>query len=119
MLVQDYILLIFNCVKYRFKALKQKETWLKELPELKNKLIYYHVIGNPELEEEYLFDEDERILWLRVDDGYNSLPKKVIYAYSAISKVYCFKYIFKTDDDQIVRPVKFFDTLITVLIFIL
>ena len=26
-----------------------------------------------------------------------------------------FKYIFKTDDDQIVRPVKFFDTLITVL----
>ena len=115
MLNQDYILLIFNCVKYRFKALRQKETWLKELPELKNKLIYYHVIGNPELEQDYVFDEDERILWLKVDDGYNALPKKVIHAYSAIYKRYDFKYIFKTDDDQIVRPVKFFDTLITVL----
>ncbi len=115
MLNQDYILLIFNCVKYRFKALSQKETWLKELPELKNRLIYYHVIGNPELEQDYVFDEDERILWLKVDDGYNALPKKVIHAYSAIYKTYDFKYIFKTDDDQIVRPVKFFDTLITVL----
>jgi len=117
MISQDYILLIFNCVKYRYKALKQQETWLKELPGLQNKLIYYHVIGDPKLETEpgYLFDEDQRILWLRVDDDYNSLPKKVINAYSAVSKVYDFKYIFKTDDDQILRPVKFFDTLITVL----
>lgn len=115
MLDQDFILLIMNCVNYRFKALKQKDTWLKDLPELQNKLIYYHVIGNPELEEDYIFDEDERILWLKVNDGYNALPTKVINAYSAISKVYNFKYIFKTDDDQIVKPIKFFDTLITVL----
>ena len=117
MINQDYILLIFNCVKYRYKALRQQETWLKDLPELQNKLIYYHVIGDPKLETKtgYLFDEDQQILWLRVDDDYNSLPKKVINAYSAVSKVYNFKYIFKTDDDQILRPVKFFDTLITVL----
>ena len=117
MINQDYILLIFNCVKYRYKALRQQETWLKDLPGLQNKLIYYHVIGDPKLESEtgYLFDEDQRILWLRVDDDYNSLPKKVINAYSAVSKVYNFKYIFKTDDDQMLRPVKFFDTLITVL----
>jgi len=86
MLNQDYILLIFNCVKYRFKALEQKETWLKELPELNNKLIYYHVIGNPELEEDYVFDENERILWLKVNDGYNALPIKVINAYNVINK---------------------------------
>lgn len=117
MINQDYILLIFNCVKYRYKAVRQQNTWLQELPGLQNKLIYYHVIGDPKLESEtgYLFDEDQRILWLRVDDDYNSLPKKVINAYSAVSKVYNFKYIFKTDDDQILRPVKFFDTLITVL----
>lgn len=79
MINQDYILLIFNCVKYRFKAVRQKETWLKDLPGLQNKLIYYHVIGDPKLEIEsgYLFDEDERILWLRVDDDYNSLPKRL------------------------------------------
>jgi hypothetical protein len=115
MLTQDYILLIFNCVKYRHKAVKQKETWIKELSGLQNKLIYYHVVGDPELQEEYLFDEDQQILWLKVEDDYNSLPKKVINAYSVISKKYEFKYIFKTDDDQKVTPIKFFDTLITVL----
>ena len=115
MINQDYILLIFNCVNYRYKALRQQETWLKELPGLQNRLIYYHVIGNPDLSDDYIFDEEKRILWLRVADDYNSLPKKVINAYEAITKVYDFKYIFKTDDDQFVRPVKFFDTLITVL----
>jgi len=115
MISQDYILLIFNCVNYRYKALRQQETWLQELPGLQNKLVYYHVIGDPNLPDDYIFDEGLRILWLRVADDYNSLPKKVIHAYEAISKVYHFKYIFKTDDDQYVRPVKFFDTLIKVL----
>ena len=115
MINQDYILLIFNCVNYRYKALRQQETWLRELPGLQNKLIYYHVVGNPDLQSDYVFDEEIRILWLRVPDDYNSLPKKVISAYHVISEVYNFKYIFKTDDDQFVRPIKFFDTLITVL----
>ena len=115
MLNQDYILLIFNCVKYRFKALRQKDTWLKELPDLKNKIIYYHVIGNPELEEEYLFDENERILWLKVNDAYNALPTKVINAYNAVNKVYNFKYIFKTDDDQNLIQNNFFKSIIKVL----
>jgi hypothetical protein len=115
MINQDYILLIFNCVKYRYKALKQQETWLKQLSSLQHNLIYFHVIGDPNLEQEYLINEEHRILWLRVPDDYNSLPKKVINAYEAITKIYNFKYIFKTDDDQMVSPVKFFDTLITVL----
>ena len=115
MISQDYILLIFNCVNYRYKALRQQETWLQELPGLQNKLVYYHVMGDPNLPDNYIFDETLRILWLRVADDYNSLPKKVIHAYEAVSKVYQFKYIFKTDDDQYVRPVKFFDTLIKVL----
>lgn len=117
MINQDYILLIFNCVKYRFKALKQQETWLPKLLGLQHNLIYFHVIGDPNLDKDkdYLIDEEQRILWLRVEDDYNSLPKKVINAYETITKIYNFKYIFKTDDDQMVTPVKFFDTLITVL----
>ncbi len=115
MINQDYILLIFNCVKYRYKALKQQETWLKQLSSLQHNLIYFQVIGDPNLEQEYLINEEHRILWLRVPDDYNSLPKKVINAYEAITNIYNFKYIFKTDDDQMVSPVKFFDTLITVL----
>jgi hypothetical protein len=117
LLNQDYILLIFNCVKYRYKALNQKSTWLPELSALKHKgrITYFHVLGNPDLDQDFLIDNDEQILWIKVDDDYNSLPKKVIQAYEAITKLFYFKYIFKTDDDQTVSPVKLFDTLITVL----
>ena len=45
--VKDYVLLIFNCVKYRDKALYQKNTWLRELSSLNNtnNLIYFHVLS--------------------------------------------------------------------------
>ena len=32
MIELDYIFLIMNCKKYRFKAIKQKSGWLKDLP---------------------------------------------------------------------------------------
>ena len=59
--VKDYVLLIFNCVKYRDKALYQKNTWLRELPSLNNanNLIYFHVIGDPNLEQEFLIKMNE------------------------------------------------------------
>ena len=103
---QDYILLIFNCIKYRYKALKQKETWILDLP--KN-ILYFHVIGDSQLTNNYLFSPSENILYVKVEDDYNSLPKKVIKAYSAINETYKFKYIFKTDDDQMVTNMRFFD----------
>jgi hypothetical protein len=106
MMEQEYILLIFNCVKYRYKALKQKETWILDLP--KN-ILYFHVIGDPQLTNNYLFYPSENILYVKVEDDYNSLPKKVIKAYSSINETYKFKYIFKTDDDQMVTNIRFFD----------
>lgn len=109
---QDYILLIFNCVKYRFKALKQKDIWILNLP--KN-IIYFHVLGDPELTNEYEFVLSENLLYIKVDDDYNSLPKKVIRAYSAINKTYKFKYIFKTDDDQQVTNINFFNIIMNLL----
>jgi hypothetical protein len=123
----DYILVIFNCVRYRYKALKQKETWLKELTEkeltekeltekeLEKNLIYFHVIGDPQLTNDYFFDNDDRILYIKVEDDYNSLPKKVIRAYNALKKTYNFKYILKTDDDQMVTNIKFFNVLMNLL----
>ena len=110
---QDFILLILNCVKYRSKALKQKETWLNT--ELPDNVLYFHVIGNPNLVSNYVFDNTEKVLYVKCDDDYNSLPKKVIKAYQAISQVYNFKYIFKTDDDQKLIEPKFFATIIKVL----
>jgi len=97
MKTQDFILLIMNCEKYRYKAEMQKAGWLKELP---SELIYFHVIGNENLETNYMFDNDKNILYVKTKDDYNSLPYKVISAYDAVSYEYSYKYILKTDDDQ-------------------
>ena len=106
MLEQDFIMLILNCKKYYKKAAFQKKTWLPKIP---NYLKYYHVIGDETLDIDYKFDNVNNILWLKVADDYNSLPKKVIAAYNAISEIFLFKYIFKTDDDQILTKPQFFD----------
>ena len=108
MIEQEYIMLIMNCKKYLKKAKFQKMTWLKYIPSY---LRYYHVIGEPQLDTKYKFDNDNNILWIKVEDDYNSLPKKVIRAYEAINETFDFKYLYKTDDDQILVNMQFFDGL--------
>ena len=106
MIDQEYILLIMNCKKYMKKALFQKTTWLKTIPEY---IKYYHVIGDENLDCSFKFDNDANILWVRTKDDYNSLPKKVIGAYDAVYETFNFRYLYKTDDDQILVNPKFFD----------
>jgi len=113
MINQEFILLIMNCKKYKEKAQFQKNTWLKNIPSY---LKYYHVIGDESLESEYMFDEINRILWVKTADDYNSLPKKVIASYHAINETHDFKYIFKTDDDQMLMNTKFFHILSRIII---
>lgn len=108
MIQQDYIMLIMNCKKYAKKAQFQKLTWLPNIPSY---LKYYHVIGDEDLATDFRLDDDNRILWVKVADDYNSLPKKVIAAYSAIYQTYEFKYLYKTDDDQILTNLLFFDVI--------
>ena len=104
MIEQEYIMLIMNCKKYAKKAKFQKMTWLQHIPTY---LSFYHVIGEPNMDDDFRFDNDNRILWIKVEDDYNSLPKKVIRAYEAINKTFDFKYLYKTDDDQILVNEKF------------
>jgi hypothetical protein len=112
MINQEFILLIMNCKKYAKKALFQKRTWLRFLPD---SLKYYHVIGDETLETQYKFDDDKQILWVKTPDDYNSLPKKVITAYDAVYNTFDFKYLFKTDDDQILVQPHFYNVLINLL----
>ena len=111
-IVSDFILLILNCKKYRHKALKQQETWLKDF----TLMPYFHVIGNPELTNNYIFDFEEKILYVKTPDDYNSLPKKVIAAYEAINNQFTYKYIFKTDDDQNLSNIQFLTTIQNILL---
>jgi len=106
MIEQEYIMLIMNCKKYLKKAKFQKMSWLPKIPPY---LCYYHVIGEPELDTRYKFDNENKVLWIKVEDDYNSLPKKVIRAYEAICETFDFKYLYKTDDDQILVNEKFLD----------
>lgn len=105
----NHVLLIMNCEKYQWKADKQKDSWLKTIP---LSLPYYHVKGNPDLSSEYELNQEQNILYVKTNDDYNSLPKKVIVAYKAILHYYPnLKYIFKTDDDQMLTNPKFFQTI--------
>jgi hypothetical protein len=110
----DVILLIMNCKKYEYKALYQKNTWLKDIH---NYLKYYHVIGEKDMSDnlEYKFDDEKNILWVNTPDDYNSLPQKVISAYDAIQKTFNFTYILKTDDDQMLTNAKFLETIIKII----
>jgi hypothetical protein len=105
---QEFILLIVNCKKYAKKALFQKKTWLPLLPKY---IKYFHIIGNAKLKEDFYFDNENNILWVKTPDDYNNLPEKVYTAYKAIHETYNYKYIFKTDDDQVLVNNKFFDTI--------
>jgi hypothetical protein len=112
MIKQDFILLIMNCKKYADKASLQKTAWLRNI---QSHLKYYHVIGDEELATPFVFDEENNVLRLKVADDYNSLPKKVITAYQAIYDTYKFTYIFKTDDDQMLVNLRFFDVVINII----
>ena len=112
MIDQEFIMLIMNCKKYVKKAQFQKMTWLKALPSY---LKYYHVIGDETLDSGFTFDDSNNILWVKTGDDYNSLPNKVISAYNAIYETFNFKYIFKTDDDQILVKPQFFDIITNII----
>ena len=107
----NYILLILSCEKYRYKATMQKESWLKKL-----NIKFYHIIGNPNLNTNYHFDEFNNYLYVKTKDDYNSLPSKIINALEAINEKYNYKYIFKTDDDQQLMKEDFFTIVIKTLI---
>jgi hypothetical protein len=100
------LLLILNCKKYRAKALVQKRTWLTQLPP---HILYYHVIGDLALDTAFRLDDNERILYVKTADDYVSLPKKTIAALDAVNILFDYDYIYKTDDDQNVLNMKFFD----------
>lgn len=114
MIEQKYILLILNCYKYKHKAERQKETWLKELD---TNIIYFHIIGDIDKckDNNYFIDFYNKIIYTKTKDDYLSLPDKVITALQAVNSNYNYDYIFKTDDDQKLVDDGFFSKMIKTL----
>jgi len=110
----DFIFLILNCKKYLYKSEFQKKIWLHRLPQ---NIKYFHIIGDIELcgENDYIIDEVNNKLYVNTPDDYNSLPNKIISAINSINQNYKYKYILKSDDDQIMINYKYFQNIINML----
>ena len=103
------ILLILSSESSKDKALQQKNTWLKNLPE---SIIYFHVLGNPNLQNDFTFDDKEHTLYVKTKDDTISRPHKIIMAFEAIYRTYNFKYILKMDDAQMPLADNFFQVMV-------
>lgn len=107
--MQEYVMFILNCKKYFEKRKMQKKTWLNKI-----NFNYFHVIGDPEIEKSYI-DYDQKIIYTKCEDNYESLPIKTYQSIKLICENFPdLKYIFKTDDDIIIDDGFFeyvFDTL--------
>lgn len=65
-----------------------------------SKFIFYYFIGDLNIESDYLVDELNNIVYLKVPDNYESLSLKTYYAMKFISEQYPdISGVFKTDDD--------------------
>ena len=75
----------------------RQQTWLQEVP---------HVIfvGVPTLATQVEFSDHTRLCKLRCNDDYDSLPTKVWLALRFMKDTYDPEYLFKVDDDVILRP---------------
>ena len=71
------------------------------LDNINDDFIFYYFIGDPNLDSAYKIDKDNNIVYLKVEDDYISLSKKVYYAIKFINDNYSdsINGIFKTDDD--------------------
>ena len=116
MIDSNIILLICSCDKYILKAQYQKLTWLKTFQSICSDIPFFHIVGRPNMNSKYKFDHDQHILFVQTNDDYNSLPSKMLAAFDAIEREYSYLYIFKTDDDQMVSNVNFFNHLSSLLI---
>ena len=103
---EDYILLILNCKKYIHKSDIQKRLWVNKLDNIK----HFYIRGDENISVDFKFDKN--ILYVRCKDDYVSLPTKMILAIEAIKNTFEYKYIFKTDDDQMLVNKNFFSELI-------
>jgi hypothetical protein len=90
------ILIILNCKKYAHKRQTQIDTWLKQI-----QIPYYHIIGDNDLENEYLLDQSNNVLYVKCKDTYEALPQKTYLAVNACLTLFPdLQYLLKTDDDM-------------------
>lgn len=92
------------------KRKQQLDIWrAANIPEIE----YYYFIGDPTIESDYIVDESEKTVYLKVPDNYESLPLKTKGIIKFANDNYSGKIsgIFKTDDDIEIDPGKIYSML--------
>lgn len=82
---------------------KNEKYWPAILENNKSAILFY---GDPQLDDDYKYDEATRILTLKCCDFYEGLPEKMISLINSVLKLECFnkiQYIVKIDDHDIIR----------------
>jgi len=96
-------ILILSHAKGRTNREAVRQTWLSDKPP---DVAYKFFLGNVALQYEEIRRENEQhydMVFLDVEDDYNSLSSKVRDAISWASSSYHFSFLLKTDDDTFVR----------------
>jgi len=110
MLNSKYFLLILSHQKSVYR-----ENQLKSLRAQKrfDDFIIYYFIGKPNLESDYIIDDDNKIVYLKTPDNYEGLPLKTLKSLNFIESKYTdiIKGVFKTDDDIEIDLERLFDVL--------
>lgn len=89
----NVLIMIVSCEKH-------KANWNDLLVRNPKAILFY---GNPELEENYQYDAEKRILTLKCNDFYEGLPEKMIAMINAVLQLQVFStitHIFKIDDND-------------------
>jgi hypothetical protein len=91
------LILIVTCEAYRDRADGQRATWVKDALDLFD-VRFVRGGSSPQQPDEWV---------VAVDDGYHGLPAKVR---AAMTLATGYEYVFKIDDDVLVRPQRLYDT---------
>lgn len=68
---------------------------------------YIIVIGDPTLQQMYIYDNESRVLTLKCEDSYEALPCKIVSMCKAVKDLFDPKYIVKVDDDVVLKDISF------------
>jgi hypothetical protein len=100
--ITQYILGIMTCKNNLHKAEDQYNKYLKKISLYP--IIYIKFIGDPTLQDEYVYDEINHLLTLKCEDDYVNLPNKVYCFFKAIRELFPnFTNLVKIDDDVVIN----------------
>jgi len=83
-----------------------KLQWIKKI-----KCPYVILNGNPDQEEEFIYDEETHVVTLKCPDDYIGLPHKIKSGFRFVKNRFDPDFVFKIDDDMFVDLDKLFETL--------